>query len=78
MPIYEYVCKKCGKTSELLVSSSSSTQDIVCEHCGSKKLEKLISAPGSVRGGGGDSAGAADFCPTCSTGTCGLPPFKGN
>jgi putative FmdB family regulatory protein len=75
MPIFEYLCKKCGKTSEFLVSSNSSTNDLACEHCGSKRLEKLISAPGSIQSSGG-AIDAGSFCPTCSTGTCGLPPYK--
>ncbi len=76
MPIFEYRCKKCGKTSEFLVSSSSSVEDLACEHCGSKRLQKLISAPGGIHTGGGFSSSASDYCPTCSTGTCGLPPYK--
>ena len=42
MPLYDYTCKKCGQTCELLVLSSTK---IECPHCGSKRLEKLVSAP---------------------------------
>lgn len=42
MPLYEYICKKCDQRIELLVSSSTNP---ACPHCGSKRLEKLISAP---------------------------------
>jgi putative FmdB family regulatory protein len=42
MPFYEYICKKCDQTFELLVMSSTVP---ACPTCGSKKLKKLMSAP---------------------------------
>ncbi len=42
MPLYDYTCKKCGQTSELLVSASEAPK---CPGCGSKRLERLVSAP---------------------------------
>ncbi len=42
MPIYEYVCQKCGQSFELLIRGKEKPQ---CPHCGSKKLEKQFSAP---------------------------------
>jgi putative FmdB family regulatory protein len=42
MPLYDYTCKKCDQTFELLVLSSTKP---TCPHCGSKSLQKLISAP---------------------------------
>jgi putative FmdB family regulatory protein len=41
MPIYEYKCADCLKECELLVRSSTVIQ---CPHCGSKRLEKHLSA----------------------------------
>lgn len=46
MPIYEYRCKKCGHTFEALVMGR---EKVVCDKCGGKGLEKLVStfsAPG--------------------------------
>ena len=43
MPLYDYLCKKCDKTSELLIRSSSSVP--ACPHCGSEELQRLLSAP---------------------------------
>lgn len=50
MPIYDYRCKDCNKTFELLVRSFSIP---VCPACGSRQLEKLLSrqaAPGQTTG----------------------------
>lgn len=40
MPIYEYKCKECGETFEVLVRS---TEKPACPQCGSKSLRKLVS-----------------------------------
>ncbi len=56
MPIYEYECRRCGKSFEELVMSSS--QDVCCPGCGSAELDKLISAFAKKCGGcGGGSSG---------------------
>lgn len=57
MPVYEYVCEKCGKQFELLLRTSE--EKPTCPSCESDRLRKLFSvcglnfgtAPGS--GGGG-------------------------
>lgn len=41
MPIYDYRCKECNQTCELLVRSSTVP---VCPECGSTQLEKQVSA----------------------------------
>ena len=43
MPIYEYVCTKCGKTTEVIQRVGEAPLK-VCPHCGGK-LKKAISAP---------------------------------
>jgi putative FmdB family regulatory protein len=42
MPLYDYTCKKCSQTFELLIISSTKA---ACPHCGSAKLQRLVSAP---------------------------------
>lgn len=42
MPIFDYRCRSCGQTSELLVRSSSPP---VCPQCGSAELDKQVAAP---------------------------------
>jgi putative FmdB family regulatory protein len=43
MPIYEYVCKKCGQKTEVIQRIGEAPLR-VCPHCGGR-LKKAISAP---------------------------------
>ena len=43
MPIYEYRCAVCRKRSSIFVRSVSSPVRASCEHCGGKKLSRLLS-----------------------------------
>ena len=43
MPIYEYLCLECRKRSSMLVLSLSNPTPAVCRHCGSQKVERLLS-----------------------------------
>lgn len=57
MPIYEYVCKACGKRSSLLFLSYSSVEAKPrCPHCNSRKLSRALSRPAMIRA----SRGASD------------------
>lgn len=40
MPIYDYRCTACGRTSELLVRSTTAP---TCPHCASSALERQVS-----------------------------------
>jgi putative FmdB family regulatory protein len=42
MPIYDYRCKDCDKIFEQLTRASTVP---LCPACGSRQLEKLVSAP---------------------------------
>jgi putative FmdB family regulatory protein len=42
MPVYEYRCLDCGESFDILVRGST---NILCPHCGSSLLTKLLSAP---------------------------------
>lgn len=44
MPIFDYHCAKCGDTFEKLVMPPDKSA-VKCPHCGSKKVEQMISAP---------------------------------
>ena len=41
MPIFEYRCKDCGTKFEKIVSNGRSV--VVCQHCSSKRVDKLLS-----------------------------------
>lgn len=42
MPLFDFVCKTCGRSAELLVRGSDVP---VCPECGSAELEKQVSVP---------------------------------
>ncbi|MGB9722211.1 MAG: FmdB family zinc ribbon protein [bacterium] len=69
MPIYTYKCINCGKVFDFLFLKSS--EEPKCPQCGSKNLEKQVTAPASVRIRGSQSSGT-----TCCGGTerCDTPP----
>jgi putative FmdB family regulatory protein len=43
MPIYEYRCADCERVTSVFVRSASASVDPTCEHCGSKRLARLMS-----------------------------------
>jgi putative FmdB family regulatory protein len=50
MPIFDFYCKKCDRTFELLVRGSVT---LACPECGSEDVEKQVSrpaAPGKTAG----------------------------
>lgn len=64
MPRYEFVCKKCGKTFEKLLSINDRDTPQRCEHCNSKKTERVITAHQAVIMGASPSRiTAADIPP---------------
>lgn len=44
MPIYEYICKKCGEGFVLLQRIGATEKDTVCPSCGSQEVKKKLSA----------------------------------
>jgi putative FmdB family regulatory protein len=44
MPVYEFLCRDCQKTFEVVrPMSASSSADVTCAHCGSAKVERIWS-----------------------------------
>ncbi|HUZ18441.1 MAG TPA: FmdB family zinc ribbon protein [Spirochaetia bacterium] len=43
MPMFEYKCRDCGSVNEFLVGVTASDPEILCETCGGKKLDRMIS-----------------------------------
>ncbi len=57
MPIYEYLCRDCGKKSTILVLSISAAPEPHCQYCGSANLQKLVSRVAVLRSEGSDDLG---------------------
>ncbi len=67
MPIFEYVCKTCGKEFEKLVPSAQTK--VSCPECsGDQVVKKLSRFAAAVRESGG--CPSKEFCPSASSG-CG-------
>jgi putative FmdB family regulatory protein len=69
MPLYEYICRDCGKGFEMFVTAERTP---ACPACSGSDLVKLLSSPGMVgvaasRNGGGEAPAAAAPMP----GMCG-------
>ena len=43
MPLYEYRCTSCKKRVTILTLRASEEVDAVCDHCGARTLERLMS-----------------------------------
>jgi putative FmdB family regulatory protein len=43
MPIYEFRCLACQKRSTILILSLANQSAVMCKHCGSSKVERLMS-----------------------------------
>jgi len=43
MPIYEYRCLACQQRSTILILSLANQSVVMCKHCGSSKVERLMS-----------------------------------
>lgn len=43
MPIYEYRCRDCRKKSAFVTLSVSAAYEAVCQHCGGRAMDKLVS-----------------------------------
>lgn len=72
MPIYEYMCDKCGREFEELVFDDAPPS---CPQCGAARTRKLMSRPCRHSGGDGDDASARGAaggggCAGCSGGDC--------
>ena len=68
MPIFEFKCRKCKETFELLFRSHDEKVSVACPKCGSGKVERLISAfAGKI---GNTTAGSAG-CGSCAATSCG-------
>ena len=71
MPLYEYYCRSCGTTFELLQPMSRSTERATCAggHAGAERTVSLFAA-GTREGNGEAPAAAAGGCSSCAGSSC--------
>ncbi|MBI5042974.1 MAG: zinc ribbon domain-containing protein [Nitrospirae bacterium] len=50
MPIYEYKCKKCEHTFEIIQKSTKEKEGLICPRCGAKETERVLSSFSSFGG----------------------------
>ncbi len=63
MPLYEFLCEKCGQATEMLISFKESDSELVCDECGGK-LKRVFSVTADARpssGATGDSGPACGY-----------------
>jgi len=65
MPIYEYICEKCGSVFEELESVTNRDKPHECPGCGEKKGRRIVSTFSAKSGG-----------PTFTGGSCGRRGFS--
>jgi putative FmdB family regulatory protein len=58
MPIYEFICNKCGDEFETILSSTD-TSEVTCASCASKDVKKVLSATSFKVSGATGAAGSA-------------------
>ncbi len=72
MPLFEYNCKKCDKSFEILQRNN---KKVICPNCGGTSLEKLFSV--FSKGASSELPSCEGSVPSCApsrcgTGTCGM------
>ena len=67
MPLYEYVCPKCGYAFEVLVGLSSADLPQRCPDCGHDQATKKVSRIAAHSVGSGAGAVAATSAASCCT-----------
>ena len=65
MPIFEYICRDCGRAFERIVPRHDS--ETQCAHCNSENIEKQL----SVFAVAGPSGASADSIADAGCGRCG-------
>ena len=68
MPLYEYICKKCGKPFETIAKHGEKP---ACEHCGSVSVERQLSTFAAHSASSNLPSCAQGGCPGFSGGACG-------
>lgn len=67
MPLYEYLCKKCEKKFETLVSFKNADDPVKCPECGSKETRKLLSTFAATVKNNSPSCSQSSSCRSAGT-----------
>ena len=70
MPIYEFRCLACHEIFEFIFTSSDDNREMICPHCQSEDLERLLSTTNFSIAGSQGKARATATTRNCQTGTC--------
>jgi putative FmdB family regulatory protein len=69
MPLYEYICKDCGKEFDAIRSIKDSDAPIECDECHGEHTSRKISLF-FAQSGGRVVAGGGGGCSSCAGGAC--------
>ncbi len=74
MPIFEYVCQKCGTRFETLVRFQREETEVACESCGSRQVKRELSVFSAHASASPKPAPRAGGCGRCGdpNGPCSL------
>jgi putative FmdB family regulatory protein len=61
MPIFEYQCRECGETFEVVVLSQEDEREISCPHCGKARPERRLSGFATCASPGGGARACTPF-----------------
>lgn len=78
MPLLEYRCGACSKTTEVLVLAGDIAAKPACTSCGSQRMERLLSTFAAHAAGGSSSARSFDPDTACGGGACRMPDVCGS
>jgi putative FmdB family regulatory protein len=73
MPLYEYQCKQCGKTTEFLENTNQTQAKHKCPACNSNQMVKLLSMPAGVIIKKGNATASSGGTCCGSTSPCSAP-----
>ena len=81
MPTFDFQCSACGHVFEHFLLSSESPEDLACEKCQAKPLQKLMSVPQVIFKGSGfykNDAGGSQITQrgNVTTSTVSTPPAE--
>lgn len=77
MPLLEYRCDACSKTTEVLVLAGDAATKPACASCGSEQMQRLLSTFAARSASGGSAPTGFDPEPACGGGACRMPDVCG-